>query len=430
VLFGTDGIRGKWGTGILREDSVIQIGKAIASWSFSLSEKPRILIITDTRESCSIMKACLKVGLLSFPVTVFDGGVAPTPCAFHAFSYGEFDCAVVISASHNPYYDNGIKILDKFNRKLSVHDEQLLSALITQSITTPQLYGNDVCTYNLREVYYHHAKKYFRPSFLSGLRVVLDCAHGAMSSYAPIIFELFGAEVMSVNNNPSGRNINASVGALYPEVLQRAVLAHSADIGFSFDGDGDRVIACSREGVIKDGDDILSLLAAYYKSSIIVGTVLSNYGLEDMLARQGKQLIRADVGDKQVLQNMQQTNAWIGGEPSGHIILKEFDYVGDGLLVALKIAQIMIETENYTLNTFEKYPQISINIPALVKKDLASSPFVEVLQHAREQIDRGRIVVRFSGTEPVLRIMIEAIDKQCAQLVGSLLAQKFKELLG
>lgn len=430
MLFGTDGIRGKWGSGILHEDSVIQIGKAIATWSFSLSDNPRILIITDTRESCSIMKACLKVGLLSFPVTVFDGGVAPTPSAFHAFNYGEFDCAVIISASHNPYHDNGIKILDKNNRKLTLHDEITISNLITSSLSTNEMYGTDVVTCNIHEMYFNHIKRYFSTNFLNGLSVVLDCANGAMSSFAPNIFELFGATVIAVNNHPNGRNINAKAGTLYPEVLQRTVLQHSADIGFSFDGDGDRVIACTREGVIKDGDDILAILASYYKAPVVVGTILTNYGLEDMLQQQGKILLRADVGDKNVLHSMRKSNACVGGEQSGHIIIKEFDYVGDGLMVALKIAQIMMETENYLLHTFEKYPQLSINVPTLIKKDLSEQPFAGVMQEAREQIEKGRIVVRFSGTEPVLRIMVEAIDKQCAQMVGALLAKKFKELLG
>ncbi len=430
MLFGTDGIRGKWGVGILHEDSVKQIGKAIAAWSFSLSATPRILIITDTRESCSIMKACLKVGLLSFPVTVFDAGVAPTPFAFHAFNYGEFDCAVVISASHNPYHDNGIKILDKNNRKLSSHDESTISNLIQSPINTTETYGTDISTYNVAEMYYHHVSRYFNNNFLSGINVVIDCANGAMSAFAPHIFELLGATVITINNHPNGRNINASAGALYPEVLQHTVLQYNADIGFSFDGDGDRVIACSRDGVIKDGDDILALLASYYKTTTVIGTVLTNYGLEEYLHQQNKVLLRSDVGDKNVLQMMRQSNACIGGEPSGHIIIEEFDYVGDGLMVALKIAQIMLETENYVLNTFEKYPQININVPATTKKNLAEHPFSELMQEARQQINKGRIIVRFSGTEPVLRIMIEAIDKQCAQLVGTVLAQKFKELLG
>src|ERR1700733_7543834 len=257
------------------------------------------------------------------------------------------------------------------------------------------------------------------------MRIVLDCAYGACSFYAPEIFRLFGAQVIPLHTHYNGTNINDQCGAVHPQALQRAVLENNADIGFAFDGDGDRVITVNSEGIVKDGDDLLAMLThhpTYMREQAVVATSMSNQGLHDYLAQVGKQLIRTQVGDKYIVQELQKQNLLLGAEQSGHIIVRDYSNSGDGIFAALRILQTIQITGNKNLTTFSKYPQLTINIPVSHKKDLRQNPMQTYIQAHEQQCKAGRLLVRYSGTENVLRLMIEHPDEQQARIIINSLA--------
>ncbi|MGC2310986.1 MAG: hypothetical protein WA432_05215 [Candidatus Babeliaceae bacterium] len=435
TVFGTDGIRERVGTALLTHDQLISIGQALALWIQARSQKnPHILLIYDTRISNSYIKSTLKSGLLMHEVTLFDGGVLPTPAALHIMQQvTEFDCALIISASHNPYYDNGIKIFDKMG-KLSEEDEQHITALINEKKTfTYSTFGQEINYHAQAEkIYSDQVIRFFPKNFLQHKKIVLDAAHGATYRCAEMIFEKLGAQVIMINNQPTGTNINDECGTLAPTALQKAVQDYQADVGFAFDGDGDRVIAVSAEGIIKDGDDFLALLLehpAYRTEKIIVGTVMSNVALEQYLYQKNKQLVRTSVGDKYITEKLQQHNLLLGGEQSGHIILHDLLATGDGILSALRLLETLTYSHNWNLITFTKYPQILLNIPIKHKKDLAHQPYASLIYQAQKRLLGGRLLVRYSGTEPLLRIMVEAQHKELAQAVCTDIAHHLQTLL-
>lgn len=437
-LFGTDGIRCRFGSGVLKHHELHVLGKAIAQWMAHRSFNPIILIIHDTRQSAAFVKSALKTGLLLSQVTVIDGGVLPTPAAWyllHADGPWLYDCALIISASHNPHYDNGIKILVR-SGKLTIEDELYISHMAMQLMQQVDVYdsvGTDVHYHD--EAGKHYAERIVQqcaPRLLSNKKIILDVAYGATYICAPSIFRACGAQVITVNDQPNGKNINASCGSLYPESLQAAVLAHQADAGFAFDGDGDRVIAVARDGKIKDGDDLLALLLMhpdYKQESAVVGTTMTNGGFEHFLKTQGKSLRRVAVGDKNVAECLQQESLRLGGEQSGHIILNDIAGTGDGIMVALKVLESMILTNNDDMHTFVRFPQVLVNVPVTKKFDLSQEPFAQIIARTQQLINPGRVLVRFSGTEPLLRIMIEAASQEQARYEAQGLAHKLQELL-
>ena len=252
--------------------------------------------------------------------------------------------------------------------------------------------------------------EYF-PGMLTGLTIVLDVAHGATYQVAPEIFSRLGAQVIAINHEPDGYNINKACGALHLTSLQESVTRFQADIGFAFDGDGDRVIAVNRHGIVKNGDDILALLLEHpdYESvPEIVGTIMTNQGLVPFLKEKNKQLIRTSVGDKYIAEQLTKKQLLLGGEPSGHIILQNMINTGDGILVALKLLETLQHTENWDLETFTPFPQVMLNIPVAHKRDLNELPYRTIIDAAEQQLPEGRILVRYSGTELLLRVMVES----------------------
>ncbi len=437
-FFGTDGIRAAIGTGLFTQEQLPEVAQAVTGWlnkSYATATyKPRIIIIHDTRNACAYIKSVFKMVLLSQTIDVVDAGIVPTPAATFLLEKYHADCAIIISASHNPWHDNGIKIIDR-SGKLHKDAESIISALI---------HNPEPCTINYHnlgnEIYIDGAQEYcnaltllFEKNFLQQTKIVLDCAHGATSTVAQKLFEFFGAQVVMLNNKPDGFNINQHCGSLTPAHLQKAVVDTGADIGFAFDGDGDRVIAVNREGVIKNGDDILALLSNhpdYHHQTTIVGTIMSNIGFESWLNKRGKILTRTAVGDKYVAQKLEECNALLGGEQSGHIILKNYTNTGDGILVALKIVQTMLVMDNKKFETFTPYPQVLLTIPVKRMCDLSESPYDQLIQAAQKQVPSGRISVRYSGTEKnMLRIMVESELLQDAHSIAQHLAARLQKEL-
>lgn len=435
-LFGTDGIRTATGKSPLTLNELIQLGQAIAAWALHrYQENPTILLAHDTRQSCSFIKAAIKTGLLSQSATVHDAHILPTPAVSTILHHDkQFHCGIIISASHNPHYDNGIKIVDGKTGKLSELDEYEITRLFLNNQHAPHYHtlGADISFTNAKEIYQSYITKLLPPPFLAGKKIILDCAYGATAQLAPLLFNECGAEVIALNTHATGTNINEQCGALHPEQLQQAVIQHGAYAGFAFDGDGDRVIAVNQHGEVKNGDDLLALLLdhpQYKNSSALVGTVMSNQGLQAFLEQKNIALIRTPVGDKHVAHMLNEQQLLLGGEQSGHIIMRDYINTGDGIMTALRVLHTMLLTDNHVMRTFTKYPQILINVPITYKHDLTAEPYSSIIKESSAQLINGRLLVRYSGTEPLLRIMIEDSSEQHAYTIGSALAQTLQKEL-
>jgi phosphoglucosamine mutase len=411
VLFGTDGIRGKVGYSIFTESELLRLGRAIAYWIRHTFKNHKILFIQDTRESGVWIKSLLSASLISAGITIYDGGILPTPASGMLLPLIECEIAIVITASHNPYTDNGIKIITR-DGKLSETDEKLITHYyLNSSVMTSSFYGAYVFSYELQERYRDEVLSLFKPFFLTGTKIVLDQAHGATSGIATKIFSTLGAHVISINSEPNGKNINESCGAVHPENLRKTVLDHKADLGCAFDGDGDRLVCINRWGEIKNGDDFLALLSThprYQSQQEVVSTIMSNEGLSEYLTCRQKLLKRVAVGDKYVFAAMQTNNILLGAEPSGHIILRDINRYGDAIIASLTILEELIRSHNWDFNTFNKFPQRLLNFSYKNKSSIDEQALDELIGAARERIGNGRIIVRWSGTEPLLRIMAEA----------------------
>lgn len=435
-IFGTDGIRATMGTKPFTPELLLELGKAIAEWATKkYKKKPSILLGHDTRISCDFVKSALKSGLLLHPIQLYDGHILTSPAVSQIITiHNDFDCGIIISASHNPYQDNGIKVIDRYQGKLSLEDEMIISTIFKQKTITFDYahLGTEVLWQEAEQFYSNYLYQFFGTNFLHGRKIILDCAHGAAYRLAPVLFNQFGALTTVLHNQPNGSNINSNCGALYPQSLQKAVIDNQADAGFAFDGDADRVIMVNKYGQIKDGDDILALLLnhpRYKETSHIVGTIMTNQGLECFLNKQGKNLIRTAVGDKYISANLVENNLILGGEPSGHIIARDYLSTGDGIFIALRVLETMIFLDNWTMETFDKFPQIIINVPIIHKRDLTITPFAQFITKSRNELNNGRIIVRYSGTEHLLRIMIEDNNYEHAYSVGNHLAKQLSEAL-
>lgn len=435
-LFGTDGIRGTVGKSPFTVYELEKLGRACAQWACeTYQQNPTILLGHDTRISCSLVKSAFKSGFLQYPINLIDGGVLSTPAICQLVHYKpEFDCGIIISASHNPYQDNGIKIVTAKHGKLREQDEKYITHLFTTLPATHNYttLGTEATTTALNDTYKEILSSFFPKNFLNNVAVVLDCAHGATTDIAASIFNSFGATVTTINSSPNGININKNCGAVHPQALQKEVVRQKADVGFAFDGDGDRVIAVNRWGQLKNGDDIIALLAQhphYRASSGIVGTTMSNKGLENFVLSLGKNFVRTAVGDKHVSQALQSNNFIVGGEPSGHIVLRDYLPIGDGIFSALRVLETMLTTHNHDMTTFHHMPQIMLNIPLSINLNLKKAPFDELIALATSALPEGRLVVRQSGTEPLLRIMVENPDFEYAQGVAQSLANNIKKTL-
>lgn len=430
-MFGTDGIRGRFDASLFSIEQLHKLGLAFGSWFCQIKKNPTLIIMSDTRQSGYYIKSALKSGILLYPVHIIDAGILPTPGASILLEHFNADGALIISASHNPAHDNGIKIITA-RGKLSAQEEAALIAHINQlSAPSFTLLGTESYCHDAEQIYTQSIIKHFNPHFLQNKRIVLDVAHGACSTVAPRIFKEFGAEVITINDQPNGNNINDNCGSTHPHTLQHAVQEYNAWCGFAFDGDGDRTIAVCNKGTIKDGDDILAILAQhprYHKSSGIISTTMSNQGLEHFLQQRNTQLIRTSVGDKYVIEQLKKECLLLGGESSGHIIMYDRYATGDGIFTALTVLETLLFLNNNNFITFTRFPQFLHNIMIHHKMDLQQDPCAHVITQAQQEIYPGRIIIRYSGTEPILRIMTESLDEEKARHIGTRLAQELKTI--
>lgn len=446
--FGTDGVRGIANSEL---DSTLayKIGRAAGHVFFNKLKSPLVIIGKDTRKSGDMLEYALSAGLMSVGCTVINAGVLPTPTIAFLTKYHNADFGVVISASHNPFEYNGIKFFNnlgyKLDDELELEIEKYIDNqdLITSNPTGAEL-GYVMKKENLSKEYIDHITSVITNKF-NGLKVVLDCANGASYEIAPMAFKALGAEVVVINNNPDGVNINNHCGSTNPESLQESVLKNKADLGLAYDGDADRLIAVDEKGNIVDGDRILLLAAINLKNKnllnkdTLVVTVMSNLGLHLAAKEHNINLCITDVGDRYVLESMQENGFNLGGEQSGHMIFLDHNTTGDGILSSLILADIIIE-ENKPLsvlaNTMTTYPQVLVNAKVKNENKNAYTNYPEIVNEIKNIEDTlngvGRVLIRPSGTEPLVRVMLEGKDEaqlkelatNLAKLIESLLADK------
>jgi len=440
-LFGTDGIRGKAGDPPLDKPTAFALGAALGTWAKGQSSAPKVLLGMDTRESGPWLAEAVAAGLVSAGVEPHFAGLLTTPGVAYNTKHGPYVAGVMISASHNPYEDNGLKVFDHSGFKLPdaqelILEEQILK--IRENAIVPD------CSLPLHEELANHYLEFLCSTFpysLKGMRVVLDCANGAASLLAPRLFTQLGAEVVTIANSPDGRNINAGVGALHTDHVRAAVLEHKADVGVAFDGDADRAIFKSASGSRVDGDAVLLICARLFKASghlrgnLVVATVMSNLGLEVALRKEGITLARTNVGDKYVLEEMIRSGSNLGGEQSGHVIFPEFATTGDGMLTALRVLEAMV-TSGKTLDEltqgFDVFPQLLVNVRIGARRPLEELPALQsvIADCEKDFGSNGRVLVRFSGTEPLARVMVEGNDEAKVEYHANAIAATLQQAMG
>jgi len=438
TLFGTDGIRGAVATSYyLSAPFLHRLGVALVQWARTKqNEAPVFVIGNDTRASSESILYALSYGIMKAGGICFKAGIMPSPALQHMVSTQShyYHYGIMITASHNTATDNGIKLMSK-QGKLLTADQEIIIEFIRHVPAFTQ------CPTNLTipHIPQHHAHSYvtqlstlFPANMLHGMHIVLDCAHGATYRTAPLVFQSCGATVTVIGNEPTGYNINEKYGSTAPAKLQEAVVALNATFGFAFDGDGDRVVAINSSGQIFNGDAILALISTHPRfatQKTLVGTVMTNSGLSLWLATQHKKLIRSNLGDAAVERIMRAHNAELGGEPSGHIIIRSHLPSADGIYAALYVAHTARLTNRLNLHTFTPLAQTTINLPAKIIQSLTAEPFASIIQAHEQAFLPGRSIIRYSGTEPVLRITTEHWDAQAAQEASEQIAQKLSPYL-
>ncbi len=447
ALFGTDGIRGVAGEPPLDPKTAQAVGAALGRWVIESGDTRQVVIGMDTRESGPWLAAEVAAGLARHGVKVQFAGVTTTPGVAYLAKNGPFAAGVMISASHNPYRDNGIKLIGHAGYKLADEQEELLEKEIFSLLDQGE-YSSPaalVVEAGLDRTYIDHLAATL-PGGLDGLKIVVDCANGSASMLAPELFASLGARVHSIHCAPDGRNINLNCGSLHLESLRSAVLEQKADVGVAFDGDADRALFVSRTGKIIDGDAVLFLTGRYLKErgqltldghpAIVVATVMSNLGLERALCAHGIGMIRTPVGDKYVLEEMLRRGAVLGGEQSGHIIFHRYATGGDGMLTALRVLEVMREASAGGLDELTQelqvYPQRLVNVHIKERKLLEDLPLVEAeIRTAQDYLgDSGRVLVRFSGTEPLARVMVEGPELDVVETFANRIASRIRAELG
>jgi len=424
--FGTDGIRGTVNQGNINGNMFFKFGLATGTYFNNQKKNKQIAIIAkDTRLSGYTLEPALVSGLASAGMHVFTLGPLPTNGLAMLTKSMKANMGIMITASHNPYYDNGLKLFGPDGLKLSDRIEKKIESLIDKKIGTqlskPRILGRVKRLENANEEYIKILKKNLPRKFsLKGFKIVIDCANGAGYKSGPQLLKSLGAKVIAIGVKPNGLNINARCGSTFPKKIQLAVKKNKANIGISLDGDADRVIMCDEKGNIINGDQIIAALAQRWKNKRtlkggVIGTLMSNYGLENFFIKNKIKFLRANVGDRYVKEKMKKNNFNLGGEQSGHIILGKFATTGDGLMVALEILFSLRKGEKASkfLNVFEEIPQILINL--IVKdKNIINNPKVKkTIKYAKNLIKgQGRMLVRKSGTEPKIRIMGESTNKK------------------
>lgn len=438
-LFGTDGVRGVANTELTSE-LALSLGKATAQvlLDHTKDHKPKVVIGRDPRASGEMLEAALISGLTSVGVDVLLAGVVPTPAVSYLVTYYQADAGFVISASHNPMADNGIKIFDNKGHKLSDKLEDEIENSMSQKFATPtgEAIGRVKHLIDAEEAYIAYLLQTIDPLALRGINLVVDCANGAASEIAPEVYERAGANVYAIHSQADGWNINRECGSTYIEKISEVVKNGNFDLGISHDGDADRTLAVDSEGNIVDGDQILAILALALKSqdrllhNTVVTTVMANLGFNKAMAEQKINVATTQVGDRYVLEEMEKHNYQIGGEQSGHIILRKFSNTGDGILTALHLMQTM-SNQNKSLKdlaqVITRYPQVLINVPSVDKAKIENPQLQEQIKKTEQALgDKGRVLLRASGTEPVIRVMVEAETDQLAKSTCEALAAVVK----
>ena len=405
--------------------------------------RPNVVIGKDTRLSGYVIEACLQAGFNAAGVDVHMLGVIPTPAIAHLTRSFHADAGVVISASHNPFYDNGVKFFSSEGKKISDAVQQAINDKIEQLMTepmemiAPEHLGRHYRIEDAKGRYIEFCKGAFPYQLtLKNLTIVVDCANGAGYSVAPRVLRELGARVISIANEPNGININDQVGSTHPEQLQKAVMQHHADVGIALDGDGDRIIMVNDKGEQVDGDAILYILATKGadKAAGVVGTLMSNMGLQLALAKENINFERAKVGDRYVMQSLENQGWTLGGEPSGHILTLDKASTGDAIIAGLQVLAIMAESKKSLCELTEGYsqlPQKLVNVRLEQKQDPYNFPeLVQRFAQAEAQLEgRGRLLIRQSGTEPLIRIMVESDDEIECDVLANDLAEAVKKVM-
>lgn len=446
ALFGTDGIRGEAGKFPLDPATVSTIGFSLASHLAQSGESPEIIIGRDTRESGEAIEQALIKGAGSAGATCESAGVITTPGVAFLTRKHQAAAGVVISASHNPYQDNGIKIFAPSGKKMDDSVERLIEADVFAQIEVPAVPIAKSLTPKLEDELHQEYLSFLADEIgsglsLQGLKLVVDCANGASCAFAPELFSQLGADVVAINASPDGRNINRDCGSLHIDSLQARVISERADLGVAFDGDADRALFVDNKGSFVDGDATLWALGTYLqahgklKDDVVVATVMSNIGLELALRSAGIRLVRTDVGDKYVLDELLKLKASLGGEQSGHIILPELSLAGDGMITAICLLRAMRESRKTLaemLLGFTQYPQILVNVRVREKVAFSELAAVQKEVAAVEELlsQKGRLLLRYSGTEPLARVMIEGEEQRKIEEYADRIAQAIKREIG
>ncbi|MBI3303434.1 MAG: phosphoglucosamine mutase [Deltaproteobacteria bacterium] len=445
-LFGTDGIRGVANIEPMTSETALRLGRALAYVFKQRPGRHKILIGKDTRLSGYMLETAMASGLCSMGVDVLLVGPMPTPGIAFLTRSLRADAGVVISASHNPFQDNGIKIFSHDGFKLPDEVEEEIESLVrNQKIDhlrpTATAIGKAFRIEDALGRYNVFVKNTFpRHLTLEGMKIVVDCAHGAAYKVAPEVLEELGAGVIPLGVDPDGENINRNCGALYPQEVQRRVLQEGAQIGLALDGDGDRAMLVDEKGEVVDGDFVMAvsgcemLKAGRLRRETLVATVMSNLGLEVAIKSIGGQLVRVAVGDRYVVEEMLRGGCNLGGEQSGHVIFLDHTTTGDGLITFLALLAIMLERGlplSELKRVMQKFPQVLINVPVREKRDLATvPPVVAVIQGVTKALgDKGRVLVRYSGTEPLVRVMVEGEDEGCVRRYAEEIAEVVQKRL-
>ncbi|EGE27327.1 phosphoglucosamine mutase [Moraxella catarrhalis O35E] len=447
--FGTDGIRGQFGVFPITPDFLLRLGFGAGQVLMrqSLNKRPSVLIGKDTRLSGYVIEAALQAGFNAAGVDVHMLGPLPTPAIAHLVKSFHADMGVVISASHNPYQDNGVKFFNHEGKKISDEmqnsiNDQLTALVDDTNASLARLEGikADAIGKNHRIAdangrYIEYCKGSFPYHLnLSNLKIVIDCANGAGYSVAPRVLQELGAQVIAIHNTPNGININDNCGSTHPNIIQAAVREYGADVGIALDGDGDRIIMADNQGNIIDGDGILYILAKHLKPVGVVGTLMSNVALELALANQGIGFYRAQVGDRYVMQALQERGWSIGGEPSGHILCLDKSRTGDAIVAGLQVLSCIAETGKSLRELVLDYTPFSQTL-INVRLTQMSNPYDNdelniIFKNAEEQLsDQGRLLIRQSGTEPVIRVMVEHQNQAVCQEVAQKLAAEVRRVL-
>jgi phosphoglucosamine mutase len=420
--FGTDGIRGKVGVPPMTVDFVMKVGWA-AGKVLAKQGKGSVVIGKDTRISGYMFESALEAGLAAAGLDVILLGPMPTPAVAYMTQARRAVAGIVISASHNPYHDDGVKFFNADGYKLSDKVEQAIEDMIDQPLTMveSELLGKATRMEDARGRYIEYCKSSIPfNTTLRGMKIVVDCAHGATYHIAPAVFRELGADVLELGCKPNGLNINKDVGALHPDNMRAMVLENQADMGIAFDGDGDRLMMMDSKGDVKDGDQLLYIIA---KSKLmtgrltggVVGTLMTNLGLEHALEKDGIEFERASVGDRHVMVKLIDKGWSVGGESSGHIICLDKTSTGDGIIASLQVLDWLVEkgiTLSEACDGMILYPQIMINVPIAKNIDLQSEPEIQkAVNAAKSELNgKGRVLLRASGTEPLIRVMVEGED--------------------